>query len=349
MSRLRSFFTLMAALVLAGAVLGLAACGGSDGDSDEVTPSGNGETTGEASVGKAAFIGVAPVTQGNWDPAGYQAFIAMAEKYGLEASNQESVGYDEATAVIRRLAQENDLVIAHSSGYEASVLEVAAEFPDTWFVVWSDLSSTNDLPNVAGWAANWNEFGYLAGTAGCIAAKTENKPNVGHVNSEPIPAFSRLAAGVRDGAKASGCDFQTVWTNSFDDVAKASQAAKSMIGRGAGAITTSADTADEGTRQGATDGGAFFVGNYTPGEVELSPNTVTSIVLDYDGTYDEIGRLFTEGELEPKIYPMNVENGGIAYGPFTNVDDKIASEAEAVLEQIRNGEIKVDDTAEIKP
>lgn len=324
--------------------LGATACGG-----DEKESGGSG-TAEKKSAGKAAMIGIAPVTQGNWDPAGYKAFTAMAKKYGYEASNQESVGYDQGAAVLRRVGQNNDLVIAHSSGYEAAVLEVAPKMKDTSFVVFSDLSTTNGLPNVAGWAVNWNEYGYLAGSAGCFAAKERGGDGVGHVNSEPIPAFTRYAAGVKAAAEENGCKFQTRWINSFSDVAKAKQAALSMISDGAEVITTSADTADEGSRDAAVEKDKLFTANYAPASDLAPKNTITSIVINMDKAYDEMGRLHSTGKLEPKVYPMNVANGGLSYeSPFKNVDETVSEQAEEVVQKLTDGEIKVDPKAEVKP
>jgi basic membrane protein A and related proteins len=293
---------------------------------------------------------VAPVTQGNWDPAGYKAFTAAAEKYGFEPSNQESVAYDAAAPVIRRLARSNDMVIAHSSGYEAAMLEVAPEFPDVWFVVFSDLSSTGGNKNVAGWAVNWNEYGYLAGTAGCYAGKAKNAPSLGHVNSQPIPAFTRYAAGEKEAAEAQGCKWDTRWINSFDDVAKAKQAALSMINDGASVVTSSADTADEGSREGAVEGNSLYIGNYVA-ETDLAPdNTITSVMINFDQAYDEIGKLFSDGSLQAKVYDVNIEGGGLTYEePFSNVKEDIQTKSVDVLNQIKDGKIKVDATAEVKP
>lgn len=335
------------AVAAAALALGAAACGGGD---ESTTTAGTGTAaSGDASAGKAAMIGVAPVTQGNWDPAGYAAFTKMAETYGYEPSNQESVGYDQAAAVLRRMARDNDLIIAHSSGYEAAALEVAPDFPDTAFVVFSDLSTTNGLPNIAGWAVNWNEYGYLAGAAACFAGKERGNGSVGHVNSQPIPAFTRYAAGVKQGAEDNGCTFQTRWTNDFADVAKAKQAALSMIADGAEVITTSADTADEGSRDGAVEKDKLFIANYAPATKLAPDNTMTSIVINMDQAYDEMGKLHSEGKLEPKVYPMTVETGSLSYEPFSNVPDSVVEQSQEVLEKIKSGEIQVDSEAELKP
>jgi basic membrane protein A len=333
------------AAVAAGVAMGMAGCGGDD----KASGSSAGDASAKSSAGKAAFIGVAPVTQGNWDPAGYKAFIAAAKKYGYKASNQESVGYDQAAAVLRRLGRTNDVVISHSSGYEAAVLEVAPEFPKTWFLVFSDLSTTKGNKNVAGWAVNWNEYGYMAGAAGCFAAKEKGGNGVGHVNSQPIPAFTRYAAGVKQGAEANGCKFMTRWTNSFSDVAKAKQAALSMIADGAEVITTSADTADEGSRDAAVEKNKLFIANYAPASKLAPKNTMTSIVINMDKAYDEMAKFASEKTLEAKAYPMTVASDGLSYEAFSNVSDKVAKQAAGVLEKIKSGEIKIDPKAQVKP
>ena len=47
------------------------------------------------------------VTQGNWDVGGYQAFSAMAKKYGFKETHIEAASYEKAPAILRiaRLAR----------------------------------------------------------------------------------------------------------------------------------------------------------------------------------------------------------------------------------------------------
>jgi len=330
-------------VVFAGAAL--AACG-DDEDESSGGGGGDGSCTEAAKPGegkRVAMIGIAPVNEGNWDPAGYQAFTKMAEKYGFEASNQESVAYDQAAAVLRRLAPENDLIIAHSGGYEAAVLEVAPEFPDTMFVNFADLSSTQGNENVAGWVIDSNQTGYLAGTTACLAAKQSGEAKVGYVNSVPIPAFTKYPASVRDAAEENGCEFDIRWTNSFSDVAKAKQAALSMIDDGAEVILSSADTADAGSREAVVESDKLYVAFFVPTEVDLAPDhTITAVAFDFDGAYDQIGKLFAEGEMEAKTYPVSVTNGMVEYvTPFRNVEGDVEAKSLEVQDQVRNGDIEV--------
>jgi basic membrane protein A and related proteins len=343
--RKRYVFALLALLLS----LWMAACGDDD---DESGGGGGGSAAGESSA-KVAFIGVAPVTQGNWDPAGYQAFTAMAEKYGFQASNQESVGYDAAPAVLRRLARENDLVMAHSGGYESAVMEVAPEFPDKHFVVFPSTSdpAPADWPsNVSAFGLNNYQVGYLVGTAACLTAKARGGDKIGWVNSVPIPAFVQYAGTAEAAAEDLGCGFAIRWTDSFSDVSKAKQAALDMIKGGAEAIASSADTADVGSREAVVDTDKRFIALFTPSEVELAPkHTTTGVVFDFDGAYDEIGRLYSSGKLEGKKYPFNVQTGGVSYvTPFKNVDASVEKKSLEVYEKIKDGSLQVPERS-IKP
>jgi basic membrane protein A and related proteins len=286
-----------------------------------------------------------PVTTGDWEQSNWHALEAAAGKYHLTVSHQENVGYDQAVAVLSRMAPNEDLIIADSSGYEAPVLQVAPRFPKTTFIVVSDLSTTKGLKNVAGWAANWNQVGYLAGTAGCLAAKAGGADAIGHVNSVPIPAFARFAGGDRDAAAANGCKFSTVWTNSFTVPAPAKQAALTMIGRGAGAITSTADTADQGSEAGAASKGKAFVGDFAP-----TSGALTSVLLNFNAAYDQIGKLWTSHQLQPQIYPMTVQNGMVSYStPFTGPGASVQAAAVAVQAKLKSGQITVDPAHQVKP
>jgi basic membrane protein A and related proteins len=342
MSRGQCKHGFLIASVAAGLIV--SACGGSSSSSGTSSNSAA-SSGGKASQVRVGYISVAPVTSGDWETANWHGMQAAASKYGLKVSNQESVGYDQAASVLSRMAPDEDVIIADSSGYEAPVLQVAPKFPKTKFIVMSDLSTTKGLKNVSGWAINWNELGYLAGTAACLAAKKDGKAAVGHVNSEPIPAFTRFAGGDQDGAKASGCSLSVTWINSFEDAAKAKQAALTMLSKGAGAITTSADTADQGSQAAAKSKKAAFIADYVP-----NSGALTSVLVDFDGAYAQVGKLLAGKQLQPKIYPISVENGLMSYSkPFAGSASGVASQAMAIERKMKSGALKVDAAHQIKP
>jgi basic membrane protein A len=345
MSRSSAMRVVLLPAVVLSLSVALTACGSSgSSDSSNSSSGGSGSASGGAGASgkKIVMIGVAPVTSGDWEPANYGAFTAMAKKYGLKSSHQESVGYDQAGAVLARLAPDNDLIIADSGGYESAVLQVAPKYPKTWFfLIGTDPSVlTKKLPpNVAAWAINTYETGYLAGTAACLAAKAKAGDKIGWVNSVPIPAFMQYAGSAQAAAQKLGCGFMIRWTNSFEDVSKAKQAALSMINAGADTILSSADTSDAGSRAATVQAGKQFVALFTASEVKLAPkNTVTAVAFGFPAAYDEMGKLFTSGQIQPKGYVLSVENGRLNYAlPFKNTTPSVQKQSLAVFNKLKNG------------
>ena len=51
-----------------------------------------------------------------------------------------------------------------------------------------------------------------------------------------------------------------------------------------------------------------------PGLDAAPKNTIVSILLGFQSSYDEMGKLASEGKLEAKSYPVDTTNGGITFG-----------------------------------
>lgn len=328
-------------------LLGILAAGCGDDDDSGGGAAGGGDG---GDAGSVAYIHVKPRNSDSWETGGYNAVSAMADKYGLKLDEQV-VTHDEAPSILRRIAPTHDVVIAHSSGYGDAMLEVAPEFPDTEFVVFSDLADTKGVENVSAWAINWSEMGYLGGAAACIAAKDRGADTIGQVNSQPIPAFARHGGGVEQAADDLGCKYVDRWTNSFTDTAKAKQAALSMISGGAEVLLSSTDAGDQGTREAAIEKDKLFVTNYAEADMELAPEvTITALTVNFDVAYDEIGKLFTGGGIESKKYPVSVESGGLGIvTPLQHVPDTVTQEVQKVVDQLESGEITVDTEQETSP
>jgi basic membrane protein A len=326
-----SYLTRMLVLLVIAAAVSVAGCGDDDGNGAQ----GDGK--------KLAYIHVKPTNSDSWESGGFGAVSAMAKEEGLSVSEQE-VTHDEAPSILRRLARGNDLIITHSSGYGDAVLEVAPEFPDTQFVVFSDLASTKGMANVAAWAINWNEMGYLGGAAACFAAQNAGSATIGQVNSQPIPAFARFGGGAEQAAEDFGCRYVDRWTNSFTDTAKAKQAALVMINRGAEALLSTTDAGDQGTREAVIDEDKLFVTNYSEKDIELAPeHTITALNVNFGVAYDEIGELFAQDKIESKRYPVDVAGGGLGVStPFQHVDADVEQKVTKLLEDIKAGEVTVD-------
>jgi basic membrane protein A len=345
-------------LAIAAAVaIGLAGCGDS-GDSSGGGASSDGAAAKDLKQGTAARIagvGISSPESNGWDRGGSAALTAAAGTLGAKPTWLSNVTYDQASQTFDRLVrQKTDIIVAHSSGYEGAVLESAAKYPDNWFWIYSDLSTTKGLPNVVGVKVNWNEFGYLLGGIACTISKTKK---VGFVLAEPIPADTRSAGG----AQQAACDIcgnekslLTTYIGTFEDVSKAKQAAEAMIAKGADVIFDVADAAALGAIEAAkARPNVSYVGSVLNlAEEGVAPDEiVTSVFLDFESGYQAAAQLFKDGKLEPKIYDTDIASGGIKVADVANVSDAdgLTAKIQKLMDDIKSGKIEVDPTREVKP
>lgn len=319
----------------------LAAACGTSSNSNDSSPA--------ASGGKEARIVLlmsTTKTQGDYASANYKAFAAMSGITHAKLEVAENTAYDQAVQVMRRYGSEGyDAVIAESSAYDDAVLQVAPDFPNTWFIVVSDLPSTKGLPNVAAWRVPWAQMGYVDAAIGCLATTTGK---VGMVNSLPIPAFEEWAGGAELGTEhvcGSKDAFKTAWTNDLNDVAKAKSTANALHAEGADVIFDAADTAGAGIFAAAKQGGFLTIGKYVD-QSQLAPQSViTSLVIDFDDAYKQLATLFESKKLKAKIYPASFH----PVTPFKNVDSSVQAKAMDIYKQVRDGSIDVPYDVKVTP
>lgn len=291
---------------------------------------------------KAVILHVGVTTSGNWDLEGFKAFKAMGEKHGFEISTAERVSYAKAAQIMRDYASRGyKLIMAHSSGFGGAAIEVAPEFPNSWFVVVSDLKSTGGRKNVAGWAYNWNEYGYLEGVFAGLMTKT-NK--VGIVAAIPIPSISRQIASFIEGMKSVNPkgEVEVIWAQTWTDPAKGKEAALQLIARGADIVTHAANITGWGVFEAAKEKNVMALGNYSDESDRAPDNILTSGVLDFKKGYDELGRMVKAGSLKPTVYQANIANGDVYLAPYhKSVPEDVRKKVDEVKAKIASGELKI--------
>ena len=340
MKRFSATKKFLAPVLLFGLVVGSAACGSSDDEADG--GSSGPETTAESSERpRVAALFTQFVDQGNWDVAGYAAYEAMCATYDLDCDYVEEASYERAPALLRQYGQDGyAMVITHSSGYAAAIQEVAPEFPDTEFVLFSYATDTGGLDNYSAWSVDWDQAGYLQGAlAGYLSVSGE----IALIGGEQIPSTERAMELAIKGAQSVNPDANVsrVWTGTFVDVAKAKQVAAQAINAGADFLVPMADLAGQGVHQAAVDGGALSLGEYMDENSRYPDAIVTSVIVNMDQAFDEIGAAYTAGKLDGQIVQMNAQSGAFDFAPFHNVDSSIEAEARTLLDGLESGSITV--------
>ncbi len=283
------------------------------------------------------------VTQGNWDPPGYAALAKMAKKYGFKSSYVENTADEAAAAVMRQLAARGvQLIICHSSGFSAAIEDVAPQFPQTQFVLYSYASTTGGLKNYTAWSVNWDQYGFIAGATAAYASKTKH---IGIVSGGEIPSEKRSQQFFIKGAQyaAPGITVDAVYTGSFTDIAKAKEIATGLIARGADVLIPSADLADVGTQQAAGENGALTLGSYIDQSKDYPDAVITSTVLNFDASYDQMGALMVAGKLDGTIYEEDLSNNGWGVvTPFLHTDPAVQAKVLDLMGKIGKNQLNIE-------
>lgn len=324
---LKGAAALGATLTVAGPLL--AACGGSEGSSAD---------TADKAL-KAAFISNGEVGVGNFEITGYNAFKEMVATYGMESEYAEATPYEQAPEVITDFAnREFDLILAHSGGFQSAMLQVAPDFPDSWFVWTIDGDSTGGLPNCAIYAFS-TAINFVSGAVAGMMTETDK---VGVVGAIPIPGIREEVAGFIDGALYTNpkVKSEVIWINSFMDASKAKEAALAMYGRGADVIGHVTDQAAAGLFQAARDTGNWACGECYD-EVKTNPDVVlTSGIFNESLTQNDLGKRLTEGTLQPTIYKGGWPEEWIIQGSYNEaIPDDIVAEAEKIVADLKSGKL----------
>ena len=136
---------------------------------------------------------------GNWDPAGYAAASRMAQRHGFNLGIVEEIAFEASQQCFRDLAADGvDVVMGHASDYAGPIVDAARDFPETRFAVFSYITSTDDLPNVAGWTVSWNEVEFLTGVVAGLASEANGMGTVRGVELVPAEfALGNLIKGAQ--------------------------------------------------------------------------------------------------------------------------------------------------------
>ena len=225
---------------------------------------------------KIAALFMGPTTDESWNQFGFEGIQKAKEDCGIDYAFTENVKQTEFEETMRNYAQEGyTTIIGHSGTFTDAAMRVAAELPDTKFIVINAIEGNGS--NMSGLYADYAQMGYLAGAVACQMTKT-NK--VAIVTAERFPMVEPSFTSFPEGAKSCGKDVETevVITGSFEDVTKAYEASVALADQGVDVIWHQLDSADVGAFSAAEDKGIYAIGLYND-QSPKSPDTVVASVF----------------------------------------------------------------------
>ncbi len=245
---------------------------------------------------------------------------------------------EDAAAAIRDYASRGfDLVIAHGSQYGGSLQEIAPDFPEVSFA-WGTAADTFGLDNVFAYEAASDEGGYVMGV---MAAALSESGVIGVVGPVEVGDAKLYVDGFKAGAEAndSGVTVNVNYTDSFSDVALASEAAQAHVSAGADVMSGTAQMV-VGAVSVAVDEGVLWFGTQA-NQSSLGDIVVASQVYKWEVVLREILELVQGGTLGGQSFEINLENGGevIEYNDAFDLPADVRQLGEDTIAGIMDGSI----------
>lgn len=331
--RIRTLFVLVMVIAV------LTACGGA-------APAPAADTAGKPL--RIAVVMPSATTDLAFSQSMWAALKALQAEMGGESAlelkySENMFKVADAGAALREYASEGfDIVLGHGSQYGPLVQELAPDFPKTIFA-WGTDVNTFGLDNVYAYTPAAEQGGYVNGV---MAAKLTKSKIVGVTGPVEVGDAKTYIDGFVQGVTSvdPSIKINKSWTNSFSDVALMTEAAKTHIAAGADVLTGSSQSVVGSVNAAKEKGDVLWFGTQSD-QVSLAPNNVVaSQVYDWDGILKQIIENRKAGKLGGETFILKLDNGGlkIALNPAYKLPDDVKKAADAAIEGIKNGTIKVE-------
>jgi basic membrane protein A len=319
---------LLVLVVLAMSLLG-SSCGGGLEQEDEVV--------------KVALLLNSPVADSGWNATAYQGLQEAEEDFGIEGVMVESIATPELEAVMRDYAEQGyDLIIGHSFPFGEPAMAIAAEYPDTFFVV---TNGYVEAENVATFAPMEVEPCFLAGV---LAASMTTSKNVGTVIGERLPNLIAQEHALVMGAEYvdPAVDVGVSYVGSWGDPVKGKEQAMAFLQEGADLLIDIGSTTGLGTLEAAEENGIPVISYSALGWEDAPDEMIAAFLPNFRAIIKREIELYINDELEGKTYRPDLASGLIDLYMKDTVPSEAQDAVETARQAIIDGELEVQEIFE---
>ncbi|MGB7085173.1 MAG: BMP family protein [Phormidesmis sp.] len=236
------------------------------------------------------------------------------------------------------------LVVGHGGQFDAAIEQVAAEFPEAFFLgVNGDIAGDN----YACVRTNYNQMLYLSGMIGAEMSQTKK---MAYLAGMEFKSTQQQGAAMDLGAKAIDPSAEVVssFVGDFNDIAKAKESALALIASGVDVIFHNLDNSAPAVLQACEEAGIYAFGNNVD-QFDLAPKAVlTSALQDIGGAITVVTELAATGEIEGKRYVIGLETPElVSFGTFNEaVPAAVREKVEATAAEMVAGKLTFEDAEE---
>ena len=294
--------------------------------------------TANADDKRVAIVLPGSITDQAFNQVLYEGILLVESELGLEIAYSEKVKQADQSEHLEDYARRGyGLVFGAGGEFVESTKRAARRYGDTQFACLNcaliDGVATINYDNHA--------IGYLLGYVGGKMSKTGK---LGIVSGQKIKPILDLADGMRKGMKdaTGGGEVLITYTNDWDDVAKAKEAAFGQISQGADAILPYLDNGIVGVMQGLEERGKMGLGAITDLNTVWPETNLISVTQNWRQAVLFYSRLYKDGQHESKNYMFAIGSEPLGLGTLNpNVPAEVRAEVDRIVADMKAGNWKM--------
>lgn len=289
---------------------------------------------------KVGFIYIGPPGDGGYTYSHDQGRLYLEKTLGVKTVKMENVPEDAAKVekvCEDMISQGCNVIVGTSFGFLDGMKRSAKNHKD---VIYLHASGTDtDTPNLSTYFGKIEQTRYLSG----IVAGMKTKSNkIGYVAAFPIPECVRGINAFTLGVRSVKPDavVKVVWTNTWYDPAKETEAANTLLNQGVDVITQHQDSA--AVQQAAEKVGAFSIG-YNSDMSKSAPKAyMTAPVWNWGPYYVRQVKAIQDGTWKKESYWGGLEDNIVDLAPLTaNAPAGAQAKVDAAKADIKSGKLNV--------
>ena len=334
---MKKVFALILVLAM---MLCMVACGGEAGNEGGNEAEGGAQTAADV---KIVLLLPGEINDQGWNASNYAGVVACNEQLGTSMEYVEAVQEADFESTFREYAERGyDIIMAAGSQFDEAASSVAANYPDTLFMVVNGAKA--DAANLCPLFPKEYEASYLGAI---IAGHITETGKFGMIGGDPNQAmkdlmavYGKTAVAIAQERGIADASYNLQYANSWSDIALGKQMSETMIDEGADVMFVYANELGLGVIDGAVDKGAKVVG-YSSDQTQIDPETVVaSIDFDYATMYVWAINEYLEGNLTGnQVVEVGVPEG-IYFPVYTdNCPEEAKAACDAAVEALKEGTV----------
>jgi basic membrane protein A and related proteins len=286
---------------------------------------------------KAAVVMPGNITDQSWNQAGYEGVMRARKELGIDVAFSEKVAQPDQLEAMSDYARRGyKVVLGHGGEFVDAAQRAAARNPNTMFVVTNGFVSGK---NVASLTFSFKDFGYAIGF---IAGKMTKTGKAGYISAQKIKIATDLEDGFKQGFQSvrPGAEILVTYTNDWDDVAKAKEAALNQLDKGVDVVFPLLDNGQIGALQAAKERKAWSFGVWQDIYENWKETALQSAVMDYRIALVDFLRQAKEGKIEGKVYQIEIGTPAGTLGTYNPaIPPEVVVETKALIEKLNTNQI----------